>query len=139
MCRLIDIFLFLTFFKNQMKKRLSILYFLIFFGVTNSFYSQENSSLNANEFLTMHYYTFEGNMNQEKIDDFEKVLLKIEFVSQAKVKYKPEKNMGQIVLVVKEKNITKEGDKTFSPTSIKQAILKNGLSPMEYSTGKYNQ
>ncbi len=139
MCRLIDIFLFLTFFKNQMKKRLSILYFLIFFGVTNSFYSQENSSLNANEFLTMHYYTFEGNMNQEKIDDFEKVLLKIDFVSQAKVKYKPEKNMGQIVLVVKEKNITKEGDKTFSPTSIKQAILKNGLSPMEYSTGKYNQ
>ncbi len=139
MCRLNDIFLFLTFFKNQMKKRLSILYFLIFFGVTNSFYSQENSSLNANEFLTMHYYTFEGNMNQEKIDDFEKVLLKIDFVSQAKVKYKPEKNMGQIVLVVKEKNITKEGDKTFSPTSIKQAILKNGLSPMEYSTGKYNQ
>ena len=122
-----------------MKKRLSILYFLVFFGVTNSFYSQENSSLNPNEFFTMHYYTFEGNMNQEKIDDFEKVLLKIEFVSQAKVKYKPEKNMGQIVLVVKEKNISKEGDKTFSPTSIKQAILKNGLSPMEYSTGKYTQ
>ncbi len=111
----------------------------MFSGVTHSFYSQENSSLNPNEFFTMHYYTFEGNMNQEKIDDFEKVLLKIEFVSQAKVKYKPEKNMGQIVLVVKEKNISKEGDKTFSPTSIKQAILKNGLSPMEYSTGKYTQ
>jgi hypothetical protein len=45
--------------------------------------------------------------------------------------------MGQIVLIVKEKAITQEGDKSFSPTSIKQTILRNGLSPMEYSTGKY--
>lgn len=123
-----------------MKKKLSIFYFLLFFGLFNSLFSQEgNNTLKANEFLTMHYYTFEGNINQEKIEEFEKVLSKIEFVSQAKVKYKLEKNMGQIVLVVKEKNITNEGDKSFSPTSIKQAILKNGLVPMEYSTGKYIQ
>lgn len=123
-----------------MKKKLSIFYFLLFFGLFNSLFSQVgNTSLKTNEFLTMHYYTFEGTLNQEKIEEFEKALLKIEFVSQAKVKYKSEKNMGQIVLVVKEKNITNEGDKSFSPTSIKQAILKNGLTPMEYSTGKYIQ
>lgn len=129
-----------TYFKNQMKNKLPIFYFLLFFGLFNNLFSQEvNNTLKADEFFTMHYYTFEGNMNQEKIEAFEKVLLKIEFVSQAKVKYKTEKNMGQIVLVVKEKNVTNEGDKTFSPTSIKQAILKNGLAPMEYTTGKYIQ
>jgi len=123
-----------------MKNKLSIFYFLLTFGLFNSLFSQEgNNALKANEFLTMHYYTFEGNMNQEKIEEFEKLLLKIEFVSQAKVKYKSEKNMGQIVLVVKEKSISEEGDKSFSPTSIKQAILKNGLAPMEYTTGKYIQ
>lgn len=122
-----------------MNNKFSILYFLLFLCVFNSSFSQENNKLEPNEFLTMHYYTFEGNLTPEKIEEFEKVLLSIEFVTQAKVKYKSEKKMGQIALVVKEKNITKEGDKNFSPTSIKQAILKNGLSPMEYSTGKYNQ
>jgi hypothetical protein len=47
--------------------------------------------------------------------------------------------MGQIVLVVKEKTMTSEGDKTFSPTSIKQTILKSGFTPMEYSVGKYER
>jgi hypothetical protein len=85
----------------------------------------------------MHYYTFEGNADQEKLNLMEENLLKLDFVSEAKVKYKIEKNMGQIILVVKEKKITSEGDKIFSPTSIKQTILKSGLSPMEYSVGKY--
>lgn len=115
---------------------LLITFFLCFF---HSAFSQEKNALELNEFFTIHYYTFEGNANQNKIDELENALLKIEFVSEAKVKYKIEKNMGQIVLVVKEKPMLHEGDKSFSPTSIKQTILRNGLTPMEYSTGKYEQ
>lgn len=129
----------LTYFENQMKHKYSFLLIILFLSLYNSSFSQEKNTLAPNEFFTMHYYSFEGLANQDKLDELEKSLLKIEFVSEAKVKYKIEKNMGQIVLVVKEKTITREGDKSFSPTSIKQIILRNGLSPMEYSTGKYEQ
>lgn len=69
----------------------------------------------------------------------EQSLVNLAMVSEAKVKFKSEKNQGQIVLVVKEKTITNEGDVSFSPTSIKQIILKSGFIPMEYSIGKYER
>lgn len=122
-----------------MKNYLSILLFAFFFSLNLVSYSQEKNALGPNEFFTMHYYTFEGNANQDKLDDMEKSLSKLEFVSEAKVKYKFEKSMGQIVLIVKEKDMTSEGDKTFSPATIKQTIIKNGFSPMEYSVGKYER
>lgn len=120
-----------------MKKKLSILFSTIILCLCQPILSQNTTNLEPNEFKTLHYYTFEGNANQDKINELESSLLKIEFVSEVKVKYKSERNSGQIVLVVKEKTISKEGDKSFSPTSIKQAILSIGLAPGEYSTGKY--
>ncbi len=122
-----------------MKNKLTLFYCTFFLSLFSISFSQEKNTLNSNEFFTMHYYTFSGNVNQDKIDDLEKALQKLEFVSEAKVKYKAEKGMGQISLVVKEKTILKEGDKTFSPTSVKQLILRTGLSPMEYSTGQYTR
>jgi len=115
----------------------SFLFLSLFLIFSQLSHAQEKNTLGLNEFFMMHYYTFEGNADQEKLNEIEQNLLKLDFVSEAKVKYKIEKNMGQIILVVKEKKITSEGDKIFSPTSIKQIILKSGLSPMEYSVGKY--
>lgn len=88
--------------------------------------------------IKTHYYTFQGNANQQQLDKLEQVLMRIEFVSEAKVKYKPEKNMGQIIFITKEFETVKEGDRTFSPTSVKQAILQNGLMPMQYSIPQTN-
>lgn len=122
-----------------MKNKFSFLFFLLFICSFNVLFSQEKHSLGPNEFFTMHYYTFEGNGAQDKLDAMENTLSNLDMVSEAKVKFKPEKNQGQIVLVVKEKTITSEGDKSFSPTSIKQAILKSGFTPMEYSIGKYER
>lgn len=122
-----------------MKNILSILFFALFFSFNYVSVSQEINTLGPNEFFMMHYYTFEGNASQDKLDELEKSLAKLEFVSEAKVKYKFEKSMGQIVLVVKEKEIIHESDKSFSPAAIKQIIIKNGFSPLEYSTGKYER
>lgn len=122
-----------------MKNTLSILFFALFFGFSYVSVSQEINTLGQNEFFMMHYYTFEGYATQDKLDELEKALAKLEFVSEAKVKYKFEKSKGQIVLVVKEKVMVHEGDKTFSPATIKQTIIKNGFSPMDYSIGKYER
>ncbi len=122
-----------------MNKKVTYLFIALFFSFCNNLFSQEKNVLGPNEFFTMHYYTFEGNGAQDKLDAMEQSLSSLEMVSEAKVKFKSEKNMGQIVLVVKEKTITAEGDKSFSPTSIKQTILKSGFTPMEYSVGKYER
>jgi hypothetical protein len=122
-----------------MNKKVTYLFIALFFSFCNNLFSQEKNVLGPNEFFTMHYYTFEGNGAQDKLDAMEQSLSSIDMVSEAKVKFKSEKNMGQIVLVVKEKTITSEGDKSFSPTSIKQTILKSGFTPMEYSVGKYER
>ena len=122
-----------------MNLKLSFLFIAIFLCICNSSFSQDKTTLAPNEFFTMHYYTFEGNGGPVKLDEMEKALANIDMVSEAKVKFKTEKNMGQIVLIVKEKTVTSEGDKTFSPTSIKQTIIKGGFIPMEYSIGKYER
>ena len=122
-----------------MKNKFSLLFLAFLLSLNYASFSQEKNILGPNEFFTMHYYTFEGNANQDRLDVMELSLSKLEFVSEAKVKYKFEKSMGQIILVVKEKNMTHEGDKNFSPTSIKQTILKSGFTPLEYSVGKYER
>jgi hypothetical protein len=122
-----------------MSLKLPILVIALFFSFCSNLFSQEKHVLGQNEFFTMHYYTFSGTGAQDKLDEMEHSLSSLEMVSEAKVKFKSEKNMGQIVLVVKEKTVTSEGDKTFSPTSIKQTILKSGFTPMEYSVGKYER
>ena len=122
-----------------MKNKFSYILFVLFLSFNLTSFSQEKQTLGQNEFFTMHYYTFEGNGAQDKLDAMENALANLEMVSEAKVKFKSEKNQGQIVLVVKEKTITTEGDKSFSPTSIKQTILKSGFTPMEYSIGKYDR
>ena len=122
-----------------MSKKLPYLVVALFFSFCSNLFSQEKHVLGPNEFFTMHYYTFSGTGAQDKLDEMEQSLATLEMVSEAKVKFKSEKNMGQIVLVVKEKTVTSEGDKTFSPTSIKQTILKSGFTPMEYSVGKYER
>jgi hypothetical protein len=119
--------------------KFSFLVLVLFLSFSNLSFSQDKNVLGPNEFFTMHYYTFQGNGVQEKLDALELALSNIDMVSEAKVKFKTEKNMGQIVLVVKEKTISSEGDKSFSPTSIKQTIIKNGFSPMEYTVGKYDR
>ncbi|MDF2449526.1 MAG: hypothetical protein K0R26_2030 [Bacteroidota bacterium] len=120
-----------------MKNIYSILCLFFIFLLPNFILAQEKTPLAPNEFLTMHYYTFQGTMDQSKIESFEQTLQAIQFVREAKVRYKPEKGMGQVVLVVREKSVTSEGDQIFSPTSIKQAMIRNGLTPMEYTTGLY--
>ena len=131
-----DIFLFLTQL-NPMKKKLSYFSIVLFTILCNRTFSQENNT-NSNEFLIIHQYTFEGNLDQNKIDLLELSLSKIEFVVEAKIKYKLEKKTGLISLVVRENNNPQETHVGFSPTSIKQIILQNGLVPNSYSISKYD-
>lgn len=121
-----------------MKNKLSILFFALFFSIGYIAVSQEKNMLEPNEFFMIHYYTFEGNASQDKLDELERNLSKLEYVSEAKVKYKYEKEMGQVILITKEKLITSERENGFSPPIIKRTIINLGLIPIQYSMEKYS-
>lgn len=133
-----DIFLSLNLSKNQMKK-FSLLFSLFFTFLSLNIFSQQHSGgLSKKEITTLHYYTFEANVSQDKLDDLEKALASLEFVTEAKVKYKPEKGMGQVIMVVKQPQVTSENQKEFSPTIIKKTLINMGFTPVKHSTGEYS-
>jgi hypothetical protein len=107
----------------------SIVFILIAFIIS----SKVNAQTINNKIITNHSYIFSGVLSQDKITSLENQLMRIEFISEAKIKYKPEKNIGQILFTTQEKPTTKEGDKSFSPTSVKQLLIQNNLTPTEYS------
>jgi hypothetical protein len=119
-----------------MNKKLPYLFIALFLSFCNTIFSQEKHILGPNEFFVMHYYTFEGVAGQDKLDELEQTLLNLDYVSEAKVKYKNEKSMGQVILITKEKPLLSERDKGFSPTIIKKTIINMGLSPIQYTSEK---
>lgn len=130
-----DIFLSLNLSKNQMKK-VSFLV-LIFTFLSLNIFSQKPAVIGKKEIITLHYYTFEANVSQDQLNALEQALSSLEFVTEAKVKYKSEKGMGQVIMLVKQPEITGENQKEFSPTIIKKTLINMGFTPVKHSIGEY--
>jgi hypothetical protein len=130
-----DIFLSLNLSENQMKKHTFL--YLIFTFLSLHIFSQQPGAIGKKEITTLHYYTFEANASQDRLNALEQALSGLEFVTEAKVKYKPEKGMGQVIMLVKQPVVTSENQKEFSPTIIKKTLINMGFTPVKYSTGEY--
>ena len=98
--------------------------FTLFLGIflSISLYSQTYS------------YSFEGDLNPSKIAMYEKECLKFKQVSSVKIKYKPDSQKGEIIIVTKFKPKTQrqEGVEQFQPTDFKKFIINKGLSPLYF-------
>ncbi|MCD6017478.1 MAG: hypothetical protein K0S53_599 [Bacteroidetes bacterium] len=112
-----------------------LLLFFLFLS-TFSFSQQRNTSDIQKEITKTHYYTFTGYASQEKLDELQQALISLEFATEAKVKYKLEKNAGQVILITKEPVVVSEDQKVFSPPVIKRTIIKHGLTPVQYTKGE---
>lgn len=115
-----------------MKKNYHLVLFLLLLS-TARLLSQHIPDLPGKLISTTHFYTFSGKAAPQSIDELETILSKIEFVSQAKVKYKPEKEMGQVIIIVKQPIVVRENQKEFNPTSIKKTLISLGFTPIQYS------
>ncbi len=112
-------------------KFLFTLTFLTFCSVVFA-QTTETKPTSRKEITKIHYYIFNGSASQDQLDFLRQDLAAIEFVSEVKIEYKPERNAGQIRLISKELAIASEGDKQFSPTIIKKTLINKGLTPAEY-------
>jgi hypothetical protein len=117
--------------------KLSTLSLFFFLLLSASSYSQQPVTLGiGKEIIKTHYYTFEGYATPEKLDELQLALMQLEFVTEAKVKYKAEKSAGQVVMVTKEPQSISENQKGFSAPMIKRTVINFGLAPLEYTKGE---
>ena len=80
----------------------------------------------------MHYYSFQGQASPEQLDFLQQELRNMEFVTEAKIEYKPEKSAGQVRLITRENAVVSEGDKQFNAVNIKRTLISKGFMPVEY-------
>ncbi|MBL1233197.1 MAG: hypothetical protein P1U44_08075 [Vicingaceae bacterium] len=110
-------------------KPLVLFIHLFIFGAVNLF--SQTTATNQQEVTTMYYYDFSGELSATSISEIETEVSQLVNVSETKVKYKEEKRLGQLVVIVKEKPRKSEGDILFQPTDLKKIISQHGLMPKE--------
>lgn len=110
-------------------KPLLLFIHLFIFGSGNLF--SQTTVAPQQEVTTMYYYDFSGELSATTISQIETEVNQLVNVSEAKVKYKEEKQLGQLVVIVIEKPRKSEGDILFQPTDLKKIISQYGLMPKE--------
>jgi hypothetical protein len=77
------------------------------------------------------FYSFENVSSATQIETLKQHISFMKGVSEVKSEYKAEKGMGQVIVVVIEKERTKEGDAQFDIRDLKKAIIQSQLTPLE--------
>ena len=113
----------------KLLKPLILFFHLLIFGAT--FLVAQTNATPQQEITTKYYYDFSGKLSTSTIDQIETEIRQLTHVTEAKVKYKEEKQLGQLVVIVKEKPRNSEGDVLFQPTDLKKIISQHGLMPKE--------
>lgn len=85
-----------------------------------------------------HYYSFQGELTESAQTELESRIQTLEFVQEAKVRYKEEKQAGEIAFSI---NIEakKSENESFSPIAMKQLLQEFGLAPLNYVAPKTSQ
>lgn len=103
------------------------MFILLFFHLAVFFSQNENTN---NTYLII----FNGTLTSEQKNSLELSLNRAEFVKLSKVRYKPEKNAGEIVLEV-SREIRQKGEEIqeFDPTRIKKILSDFQLEIVEFN------
>jgi hypothetical protein len=112
-----------------MRLNFKLLILLGLFFISGSLLSQTNFDRPVKK---IHYYTFSGAAGQEQTEALQQELAKLEFVTEAKIEYKAEKNAGQIRVLTAEPAPKQENDPQFSPIGMKRVLINLGFTPAEY-------
>lgn len=78
-------------------------------------------------------YSFEGNLNQNTLNQIQKSGIQLNQVEEFKVRYKEDSNRGEILIVLdKQSTARAESDNQFNVVDVKAILLNHGLSPLNY-------
>ncbi len=96
---------------------------LVFLLTGNYFFAQQSSK--------KYQYIFSGTLLPETKSAIEQHLLRNPEVTEAKIKYKPEKEMGELIFIVIPQPTSGEEYKAFSLSEVKKLLQQYNLSPIE--------
>lgn len=96
---------------------------LIFLLTGQYFFAQQN--------IKKYQYIFSGTLLPETKNAIEQHLLRNEEVTEAKIKYKPEKEMGELIFTITPQPNSGEAYKPFSLADVKKIFQQYNLSPIE--------
>jgi hypothetical protein len=104
-----------------------LMFILLFFHLA-LFFSQNETGNSTYQII------FNGALTSEQKSSLESTLNRADFVKQSKVRYKPEKNAGEIVLVV-SREVRQKGEEIqeFDPTRIKKILSDFQLEIVEFN------
>lgn len=83
-----------------------------------------------------YYYSFADVNNQEDMNGLVFDLERIKDVVKVKLNYKPEKEAGEVIVIIIEPERTAEGEVFFSPKQIKDLIIQHHLTPGNMSVNE---
>ncbi|PKP39614.1 MAG: hypothetical protein CVT98_01155 [Bacteroidetes bacterium HGW-Bacteroidetes-15] len=110
-------------------KFIRTLAFLIAILCFTNFHSYAQTTINQEVITSIYYYSFSGELSTTTLSEIETEVKTLTNVDEVKVKYKEENKLGQLIVIVKEKSRSSEGDILFQPTDLKRILSKNGLNP----------
>lgn len=123
-----------------MKTKITLSTFVGFIALTLTSFTYQNStnSITNNSFKVVENrvkiicsYSFENVTDEMQIERLKADISLLKGVEEIKSVYKPEKQRGQITVVIIEPKRTSEGQQMFDITQIKKAIINQGLSPLD--------
>ena len=94
----------------------------------------QSSKQNPQITKTAYFYSFEGAKSLSDVEILKDELFALKGVTEFKPIFKFENNSARIIVVVKEKMRTSEGDKLFEITDLKKILIKHGYIPIELTT-----
>jgi hypothetical protein len=120
--------------KNAMKK--IFILFGFFLLLTPVIHSQNSDAVISTDSPTKKYiyqYGFENASSEEAVKSAETIIGKLVNVSEVKYQFKTDSNRGQFIVTVIEKERSSESEEQFSPKMMKDAMLQNGLNPIDFT------
>lgn len=115
-------------------KKLLVFYVLFFAVFTVSPLIAQTKTESAVKSRTYIYtYSFENASSEESVQKTQTDLSNLIHVSTVKYVFKSESQKGQFIITVIENDRTSESEELFSPKLVKDALLENGLMPIEFT------
>lgn len=117
-----------------MKLIFKALVIIILITTSNNLIAQDQIIKEENHQQTskMYDYEFTGMLNTSQQEQLRLEVANMQFVTEAKIYYKPEKGSGMIRLLTKEYYTNSDTDFEFNIYNLKMLISKFNLTPIEY-------
>ena len=96
--------------------------------------SAQNKKPEGKDTKTVYYYKFEGAKSLNEVNLLGNDISALKGVTKFKPEFKPESNLAQIIVVVKEKTRTSEGDVLFEITDLKNILTNRGYQNLELTS-----